>query len=53
MLFCDPQIEGIPKSAISIEFPQSRNSFYLQQYKAQCFQLGFNPNSSTCKKVRL
>ena len=43
MSFCDPQTEGIPKSAsaMSLAFPSCCNSF-LQKNKAQLFHLSLN-----------
>ena len=48
--FCDPHIEGMPKTAIRIEFPRSCNSA-LRKYKVPMFHLGLNRKHSTCTRV--
>ena len=50
MSFRDPQIEGKPKSAISIEIPFMFILFLLQKRKAHLFHLGLNQKPCTCKK---
>ena len=55
MSLCDPQIEKIPGSAISIEIPLCWNATQeykaqFQEYKAQFIRLGLKKNHYTCKK---
>ena len=48
--FCDPQIEGLPRSVISIEFPLLCNSLFSKNKKTQFCLLGLNQNRPICKK---
>ena len=47
--FCDPQIEGAPRSAISIQLVMQLAFF--QKYKTQFFHSSANQKTSARKKV--